>query len=247
MPALLTRAYPAPSRAATSSTALSTEAALETSTFWKMPPPACASPSLTSQEATLQPSRAKRRAVARPIPLAPPVTMTTLSFNPVSITDVVLFSMLHCTHAKLLHASRSVGPAAGGRKESNRTARIRRRQLELQPGNIGRWYALCLGAGRPGPQNETVPRRFRERGQDVAGQYRNRTESRRHDVQRRRVGPGLPHRYGSIRADERGLRHVLPRPSPVAHHGGRDETRGGGSAHRDYGDGEEVGGFLSHK
>src|ERR1039458_9501024 len=88
MPALLTRTYTAPSRAATSSTALSTEAALVTSTFWKMLP-ACASPSFTSQsftshDATRQPSRANRRAVARPIPPAPPVTMTTLSFNPVS-------------------------------------------------------------------------------------------------------------------------------------------------------------------
>src|ERR1039457_1900541 len=131
--------------------ALSTEAALETSTFWKMPPPDWASPYFTSQLATLQPSRAKRRAVARPIPLAPPVTTTTLSFNPVSITDVFLFSMLHCTHAKLLRASCSVGPAAGGRKESNRPARFRRRNRELQPGNPGGWHALCLGAGRPRP------------------------------------------------------------------------------------------------
>src|ERR1035441_993651 len=137
-----------------------------------MPPPVCAAPSFTSQVATLQPSRAKRRAVARPIPLAPPVTMTTLSFNPVSITVVFLFYMLHCTHAKLLRASRSVSPAAGGRKEINRTARIRRRQLELQPGNPGGWHALCLGAGRPGPQNETVPHRFRERGQDRSEERR---------------------------------------------------------------------------
>src|SRR5260370_23234804 len=84
MPPLLTRTYTAPSRAATSSTAPSTEAVLATSTFWKMPP-SCASPSFTSQEATRQPSCAKRRAAARPMPAAPPVTTTTLSFNPVSI------------------------------------------------------------------------------------------------------------------------------------------------------------------
>src|SRR5580765_4237400 len=84
MPALLTRTYTGPSRDATSSTAPSTEPGVVTSTFWKMPP-SCTSPSFTSQEATRQPSCAKRRAVARPMPAAPPVTITTLPFNPVSI------------------------------------------------------------------------------------------------------------------------------------------------------------------
>src|ERR1039457_1396783 len=48
-------------------------------------PPGSAGPSLTSHEATLQPSCAKRRAVALPMPAAAPVTMTTLSCSPVSI------------------------------------------------------------------------------------------------------------------------------------------------------------------
>src|ERR1035437_9919345 len=151
-----------------------------------------------------------------------------------------LFSMLHCTHAKLLRASRPVGPAVGGRKENDRAARIRRRHGELQPWNPGGWHALCLRPDRPGPQDQAGPRRFRDRGEDLAEQYRNRAESRRHDVQRRGVRPSLPHRYGSISPDERGLHDVLPRPAPVAHHGGCDETRGGGGAHRNYGDGEEV-------
>src|ERR1035437_91626 len=94
-----------------------------------------------------------------------------------------LFSMLHCTHAKLLRASRPVGPAVGGRKENDRAARIRRRHGELQPWNPGGWHALCLRPDRPGPQDQAGPRRFRDRGQDGAGQYRNRAESRRHDVQ----------------------------------------------------------------
>ena len=37
----------------------------------------CASPSFTSHEATRQPSCAKRRAVASPMPAAAPVTITT--------------------------------------------------------------------------------------------------------------------------------------------------------------------------
>src|SRR5664279_3535744 len=49
-----------------------------------MPPPSGAA-SLTSHEATRQPSWAKRRAVALPMPAAPPVTITTLSRSPVSI------------------------------------------------------------------------------------------------------------------------------------------------------------------
>src|ERR1035438_5417763 len=48
-------------------------------------PPSSGAASLTSHEATRQPSWAKRRAVALPMPAAPPVTITTLSRSPVSI------------------------------------------------------------------------------------------------------------------------------------------------------------------
>src|SRR5450759_4439346 len=100
------------------------------------------------------------------------------------------FSMLHCTHAKLLRASRFVGPAAGGRKENHRAARIRRRHGELQPWNPGGWHALCLRPDRQGPQDQAGPRRFRDRGEDRAGQYRNRAASRRHGVPGRGVRQG---------------------------------------------------------
>src|SRR5450759_1148894 len=157
------------------------------------------------------------------------------------------FSILHCTDAKPLRASRTLGPAACGGKEGNLAARIRRRHSELQPWNPGGWHALCLRPDRPGSQDQAGPRRFRDRGQDGAGQYRNRAESRRHDVQRRGVGPGLPHGYRSISADERGLHDVLPRPSPIAHHGGSDETRGAGGPYRNHGDGEEVGQTIAFR
>src|ERR1022692_1506484 len=151
-----------------------------------------------------------------------------------------LFSMLHCTHAKPLRASRFIGAAAGGRKEGDLAARIRRRHGQLQPWNPGGWHSVHLRPDRPGPQDQGCPRRFRGGGEDSPEQYRNHPESRRHDVQGCRVGPGLPHRYGPVPANERGLHHVLPRPSPVAHHGRRDETGGPGGPHRNYGDGEKV-------
>src|SRR5579871_2559336 len=87
MPALLTSTLTVPHRATTSRTAASTATELPVSTFWKMPP-SSAAPSFTSHDATRHPSWAKRRAVAFPIPAAPPVTTTTLLRNPVSIMCV---------------------------------------------------------------------------------------------------------------------------------------------------------------
>lgn len=43
--------------------------------------------SVTSHQATRQPSWVKRSAVARPMPAAAPVTITTLPCNPVSIIE----------------------------------------------------------------------------------------------------------------------------------------------------------------
>src|SRR5260370_38632698 len=179
----------------------------------------------------------------------PPVITRPGSPQAWASTAVIMFEnrnryplyMLHCTHAKPLHASHPVGPAVGGRKEGDRPSRIRRRHGELQPRNPGGWHALCLRPGWPGSQNEPDLRRFRDLGQDPAEQYRNRAESRRYDVQRRGVGPGLPHRDGFISPDERGLCDVLPRPSPLAHHRRRDETRCAGAPHRNHRDSEKVG------
>src|ERR1017187_3328520 len=91
MPALLMSTSTAPHRPTTSSTADSTSAAFTTLTFWKSASPpsedrarsnsSCPA-SLTSHAATRQPSLAKHRAVARPIPAAAPVTMTTLPRRP---------------------------------------------------------------------------------------------------------------------------------------------------------------------
>src|SRR3569833_3326387 len=70
------------------------EVALVTSTAWKIPP-SSASPVFTSQQTTRQPSSAKRSAVAFPIPLAAPVTITTLFFSPVSIMMTILDNKHH--------------------------------------------------------------------------------------------------------------------------------------------------------
>src|SRR5437763_1170621 len=75
MPALLTRTPIPPPRSITSAVAAVTAAASVTSTFWKVP--ALSLLSWTSQTATRAPAAANRRAVARPMPVAPPVTMTT--------------------------------------------------------------------------------------------------------------------------------------------------------------------------
>src|ERR1019366_4319805 len=63
--------------------------------------------SLTSHAATRQPSLANRRAVARPIPAAAPVTTTTLPRRPVSFMRL----LKRVLHRKLDHS----GPRGGGR------------------------------------------------------------------------------------------------------------------------------------
>src|SRR3569833_2652770 len=78
----------------TSDRADSMEVALVTSNAWKIPP-SSASPVFTSQQTTRQPSSAKRSAVAFPIPLAAPVTITTLFFSPVSIMMTILDNKHH--------------------------------------------------------------------------------------------------------------------------------------------------------
>ena len=94
MPALLTRTSTRPHSATTASTAWLTWAESATSTLRKAAVPPAASrsdtrPSAwasdTSHAETRAPSCANRNAVARPIPAAAPVTMTTLPFNPVSM------------------------------------------------------------------------------------------------------------------------------------------------------------------
>src|SRR5208282_5308954 len=98
MPALLMSTSTAPHRPTTSATADSTSASLHTLILRK----SASSPSedswrsnsscpasLTSHAATRQPSLANRRAVARPIPAAAPVTMTTLPRRPVSFIGLL--------------------------------------------------------------------------------------------------------------------------------------------------------------
>src|SRR5271166_183544 len=91
MPALLTSTSTAPHFPTTSATADSTSARSQTLTLRKSasPPSADSSrnnascpASLTSHAATRHPSLENRRAVARPIPAAAPVTMTTLPRRP---------------------------------------------------------------------------------------------------------------------------------------------------------------------
>src|SRR5208282_5170260 len=93
IPALLMSTSTAPQRPTTSATADSTSASLHTLTLRKSASPpredssrsnSSRPASLTSHAATRQPSLANRRAVARPIPAAAPVTMTTLPRRPVS-------------------------------------------------------------------------------------------------------------------------------------------------------------------
>ena len=94
MPALLTRTSICPKASITFVVAAVTSAASATETRVKVAAEAPAafssatiagSSPLRSHTATLQPSAAKARAVPFPMPLAPPVTITTLFLSPVSI------------------------------------------------------------------------------------------------------------------------------------------------------------------
>src|SRR5712671_2101259 len=92
-PAVLTRTQIGPSSASTCATARSTEARSPTSTaqvviadFGASFAVSCPASGLISKIATLQPSSASRRVMARPMPWPPPVTIATLPDKPLKVS-----------------------------------------------------------------------------------------------------------------------------------------------------------------
>src|SRR6185295_16443008 len=123
-PALLTSTQIGPSSASTCATALSTEARSPTSTvqvviadFGASFAVSCPASGLRSKIATLQPSSASRRVMARPMPWPPPVTIATLPDKPLKSHSLVLRRIGRC-FVWAADASRPARSAALGERKT---------------------------------------------------------------------------------------------------------------------------------